>query len=304
MVQCTYCNKDFSTKSSLGLHKRTAIYCLKIQGNVESNRKYICVLCNAGFSIKHGLDRHTLSNCPMNTTVIVDIKKTHESELDDLRIEMAAEIDDLRILYDIKLDKKDNKIQRLKSEMCILRDKYLLKEGSSEIYEDLARQNQKIIEEIAKQPKNTTNTNNNNNLTINNAVSLAPDDLKAGIIDKFTGNTLIGGPKEFAQICVDYVTDDDGETMYPCTDTNRGTFWHRLEDGSVIKDVGAIELIKSVRGAGLKGAVNKSASELVERGLELEEVNTYRRKFDEDGKYSREFNGQFRKHFAASTSVV
>ena len=31
MVQCSYCSHDFSTKTSLNSHQKTAKYCLKIQ---------------------------------------------------------------------------------------------------------------------------------------------------------------------------------------------------------------------------------------------------------------------------------
>jgi hypothetical protein len=326
MNQCTYCKKEFTTKVILNSHMKTANYCLKIQGNLENRVKYKCDICSGEFSSKYILNRHIVSFCSGNNPIIVSVKNKCESQieemnlkceskLDDLRFEYdikldemnlkcESKLDDLRFEYDIKLDEKDNEVQRFKCEMSILRDKYLVQEKAADINEAHAKHNQDLIDRMVEKPTNTNNnTTNNNHVTINNVVSLSNEDIKVGILDKFNTNTLIGGPKEFAQICVDYVTDDDGEMMYQCTDTNRGTFWHKIEDGSVVKDVGAIELVRSVRDAGLKVVVNKSASELIERGLELEEVNTYRRKFDEDGKYSREFNGQFRKHFAAGTSV-
>lgn len=53
---CEFCENKFSSLSNLKCHKKTAKYCLTIQG--ENNEDYKCLNCNKYFSRKNYLDMH------------------------------------------------------------------------------------------------------------------------------------------------------------------------------------------------------------------------------------------------------
>ena len=56
-MECNFCNKTFSTLSSLNNHKATAKYCLKIQDKDISD-KFKCLSCNRIFTSKNSLTDH------------------------------------------------------------------------------------------------------------------------------------------------------------------------------------------------------------------------------------------------------
>ena len=55
-MNCEFCKKIFSTKSSLNNHKKTAKYCLQIQ-NKEINI-FSCKYCSKNFTTKHIFSKH------------------------------------------------------------------------------------------------------------------------------------------------------------------------------------------------------------------------------------------------------
>jgi hypothetical protein len=56
-MECKYCKANFSTKTNLNQHQRTAKYCLKIQGK-DKELKYECGTCGKKFGKKFNLIRH------------------------------------------------------------------------------------------------------------------------------------------------------------------------------------------------------------------------------------------------------
>jgi ethanolamine utilization microcompartment shell protein EutS len=299
MVFCCYCEKQFSTNSSLNLHKRTARYCLRLQNKSIDKIQYKCSMCCSEFSTKANLDRHESESCPMLSEMGVNFEKTKresKEELDETKKFYDETINNLKLKYEME-------IEELKCENKSLREKALLEGRSAEIYEGLAKKGMEVLNRIAEQPKSTT-TNNNHNMIINNSVSLEADDMRIGIIEQFTGSTLIGGARDLVKLCIPYVTDSEGDIMYQCSDTNRGVFWRKDREGRMVKDVCAIEFIDSLHKAGLKKKVSEQAAYLVDRGLPLDDVKGYADQFAEDGDKGKKFNGAFRRHFAASIISV
>ena len=63
-MECVHCNKNFSGKSALLLHQKTAKYCILIQ-NTTTTTEYEeleCKSCNKKFTIKNNFSRH-ISTC-------------------------------------------------------------------------------------------------------------------------------------------------------------------------------------------------------------------------------------------------
>jgi len=56
-MKCNFCNKIFSSKSSLNMHQKTTKYCLKLQGKKEE-LTFECKYCNKKFTLKVNLTSH------------------------------------------------------------------------------------------------------------------------------------------------------------------------------------------------------------------------------------------------------
>ena len=136
-MECNFCNKIFSSKSSLNVHQKTTKYCLKLQGKNEE-KKFECEYCNKIFTVKINLISH-YGNCK-------------EKEIREI-IKKEKEI--LKKQFEIKLKEKEDEINELKQQNAELKGRlYTLKEDHE------------VFKEIAKQPKNTTTTTTTNTLNI------------------------------------------------------------------------------------------------------------------------------------------
>ena len=56
-MNCEYCNKIYSTKSSLNNHQKTAKFCIKLQ-NTNINTRFDCSYCKKNFTSKYNLSLH------------------------------------------------------------------------------------------------------------------------------------------------------------------------------------------------------------------------------------------------------
>ena len=61
-MECEYCEKFFSSISSLNNHKKTAKYCLKLQNKKDDLNNFKCDDCSKVFYIKQHLSIH-LQSC-------------------------------------------------------------------------------------------------------------------------------------------------------------------------------------------------------------------------------------------------
>lgn len=57
-MECSYCNKKFSSKSSLNSHQRTTKYCLKLRDDSKLNYFKKCEYCDKSFTTKQNLLIH------------------------------------------------------------------------------------------------------------------------------------------------------------------------------------------------------------------------------------------------------
>ena len=60
-MDCQYCKKTFSSKSSLNNHQKTAKYCLKLQDSNMEIVNFKCEYCDKYFTIKQHLSNHLLA---------------------------------------------------------------------------------------------------------------------------------------------------------------------------------------------------------------------------------------------------
>jgi len=133
-MNCNYCNKEFSSKSNLTIHQKSARYCLDIQGKVNENFK--CKYCEKIFTYQQNLNEH-FNSCKQKKKLelsekeqkLLDKIEEKESVIQNLLSEKDKEIQDL---LDVKeketqrlLAEKDKQIARLE-EMLKVKDKAIM----------------------------------------------------------------------------------------------------------------------------------------------------------------------------------
>jgi len=129
MFKCEFCEKFFSSKSSLTLHTRTAAFCLNLRG--ESALNLSCQYCEHKFSRPHSLQIH-LKTCRVKpikvaeeTTGELQNLKEKEKTLNQKNLKNVATMSSLKLKCD-KLEKtvieqnQESEKQRKKLEKTIL----------------------------------------------------------------------------------------------------------------------------------------------------------------------------------------
>ena len=234
-LECEYCKKNYSSKSNLTNHQKTAKYCLKIQSELGlSNNKqksYNCQYCNKKFSSNQRLNYH-LETC---------------------------------------VDKYENII----NENQKLKDHIIELETENRLLRENFKENQSTINEIAKQPRVATTTNNHNKIMINTPIDLSQSTVQQAIQNGFSEDYLMQGQKGVARFAYDNILkDEQGKLKYICTDASRQIFQFKNEDGSIQKDVKATKLTKALLEGELKSASHKMACDKMKDGS-AEEFNMY-----------------------------
>jgi hypothetical protein len=279
-MECQFCKKIFKNISSLNKHKKTAKYCLEVQGT------FIEYKCECG--------------------KISNLKSIHDNHLKNCLYIINIELQ--------KIIKEKDKIIKDKDEIIKDKDK-IIHEKEIEIY----KKQTEIYKNIPIE-KNITNNNTtiNNNTSTNNNCNNSSLNIQSGInfdnIDEITklikdyydityiNNGQIGIAEFALQNCI---KDENGNYKYICTDPSRHVFKHKDKNGNIIKDLEAQNLVKYLINGGLKdqalsrseewytkddGSCDKNKAEFsiknCESILNLESDNTV-----------------FRKHLAKLTSV-
>jgi hypothetical protein len=158
---------------------------------------FICTVCDKSLASKRSLETHT-KTC----------KLKKEKEHDDTK----AEINSLKLrIAELEAVNKILLADKEKSQAC--------------------------VEEIAKQPKTTTNNKTTNKVSILTPLDLSQERLKELVEANFTNSHMLEGQKGVARFTVEHVIrNEQGNLQYICTDTARHTF--RFKDGDTeIKDI-------------------------------------------------------------------
>ena len=222
-MNCQFCNKDFSNKSSLTNHQKTAKYCLKLQDTDKEISNFNCDYCKKLFTSRQNLNIH-LAICKDKEIKI--LKKEKDKEIEILRKEKDKEIEILRK----EKDKQENN------------------------YKDQIKELQQIIERMSLKAIERPTTTNNNTLNITSFMDFDNmDKIKNAIEDKLDINYVVDGQKGLAHFVKDnLLTDDTGKLLYICTDPSRHIFKYKDSSGEVKKDVEAKKLTNYILEGGIR----------------------------------------------------
>lgn len=179
-LKCEYCKKDFSTKSNLNLHKKTAKYCLNLQSlkqdEIEEKNIFKCDYCNKKFNLKPNYLTH-YHNCKEKNGELKKIKEDFnklKEEFDNYKLE--KEIDFIKTKEKLKKSKEDfNKLKeelnnyKLEKEKLLIENKYLnsLLNDEKNNLKDEKNRVDKLIDKTTNKTTKTTNIQNNKIVQLN-----------------------------------------------------------------------------------------------------------------------------------------
>ena len=285
IFKCNFCEKEFTSKSNLTNHQKTAKYCLEKQGKEAD---LVCSYCKKICSSNRRLNEH-LESCK---TYIEHIKAEHK-EYKELIREKDNEICSIRDKekeYKQLIIGKDDEICSIREkekeykkliigkddEICSIRDKEkeykkLIREKDNEICSireslqltrDMLEKANNTIAEIAKQPKNNTINNNiktqNNQNNTNNIQNILTD---YKTYEEYTNKDRIfsiarenniekyfwEGQRGIAEFVNDHIAKtDNGKMIICCTDPTRNRFKYKNESNGISEDIDAHMFTKKI----------------------------------------------------------
>jgi len=246
-MNCTFCNKTFSSKSNLVAHIKTAKYCLEMQGKTENT--FECEFCKKVLSQKATLLDHT-STCKERYKKLLENQEINSKNIIK---KLESEITKLKRLEKESLQKKDEHYQEKLKE----RDDYYqekLKDKDEKIQDKndyIAKLEARLdkfestVVNMASEPKTKTTTNN---VVVNNhTLNLSTEHVSKVLEEHFTKEVAAGGQKGLAKmVCEKMLMGPDGKSTYVCVDSSRQTFEFTNNDGDIERDVKAKKLTKAL----------------------------------------------------------
>ena len=238
-MKCEFCGNEFSNKTNLNSHQKTAKYCLDLR-NVEV-KLYSCEHCKKGFTKLFHLERHKEICKTFETNALLNLKSIeHEN------IELKKEIENIRLAYEKKLSLKDRIIKKIRVEcdkklsdkdMIISEQKTVIKELQEEYKRHIEMQNKDLTDRIQSMAEkaitkpSTINQTNTTNQIINNMMPITDAHLQEHV-QNLNPLHVQNGASGYAKYALEYPLKD----MIVCTDFQRRSCKYKDENGNVVSD--------------------------------------------------------------------
>jgi hypothetical protein len=228
MFNCSYCNHEFSTKTSLISHQKTAKYCLKIQASEGIDIKFLftCDFCSKILSQQIDLDRHQLK---CSSKKEADNNNKHELIIKELENKLSLKeklIKKIRIETTQKLLEKEKIIEEHKSVIKELQAEY--KRQMEMQNKDLQDRMQSMAEKAIAKP---SSFNQNTTQIINNLLPITTEHLDEQV-KYLTIDHVKHGAVGYAKYALEHPLKD----RLVCTDTSRKKGKYKDSDGNLVSD--------------------------------------------------------------------
>ena len=237
MFKCEYCEKEYSTKSNLNHHKKTAKKCLSLRDTIENINFLTCKKCNFQTTLKSSMDRHKCKSSEVQKRRILEIKNKNVLESYERKI---VELESKSKNYERKILELegDKRILELKLEKSM--DNEINLQIKIESYES------KMFT-LASKPTsvNTKTTNNIQNLVI---ADWKKDTICEKVQSDFTLGHLEDGLRGVARFTDEHIIrDNEGKRSLICSDPSRMIFKYKDTEGVIQKDVRATKLKNAIK---------------------------------------------------------
>ena len=196
-MKCEFCNNEFATKTSLVNHKKTAKYCIILQGK-DTNCNFTCLKCNKKLSTQNRLYTH---------------EQTCKNHIEDI----------IRKECEQKLAEKDKVIEEQK--LVIEEYKNKLEKQNKDLNDRIQSLAEKAISKPSILNQNTTNQ------IINNMMPITDQHLQEHI-QNLNPLHVQNGASGYAKYALEYPLKD----MIVCTDFQRRSCKYKDENGNVVSD--------------------------------------------------------------------
>lgn len=286
ILKCTYCFKNFSSKSSLNVHIKTSKYCMG-----ENKIFYNCSYCDKNLTSNQYLIKHE-SICQIKKNMDVNQKQEDYNKLlqekinlDKLVEEQRKSFKDKEKMYEIRLEDLQKSFDKRFEEQEKYFDKLIVAEtiskekvkheyvGKENMYKVQLAKYEAIIKDLQdklaslKTPivQNTTNIQ-----VLGNFITQEHIDNK--VREHLTDKKILCGMKGIAQFAYEHILkDENGNLLYACYDVARQKFKYKDKDGNEIVDMNAEKLVQL-----LGPSVVKKYQRLCEKTKE--DIEWYKRK--------------------------
>jgi hypothetical protein len=312
---CEYCNKTYSSKSSLNNHQKSTKKCLEIQSKLNKENiisEYNCQYCLKNFSTKQNLKIHENSCLEKKNFEIKELKEKYEKDIQELKEKHENDIQELKDKHSDEINelKNDNKnyleeIQKLRENMAEMRGELKSSNKASDCVYEIAKQPKNITNNSSNTNTNNSNTNNSKTLNITSSIDFKNIDKVKEIIDKnYDINHILGGQKGAAQFAAKYLLlDENGKYVYICSDPSRNSFKYKNENGEIEKDLEAKKLSNYL----VDGGIHEKAKDLsLNWCIEDGKINQDKFMFVTDKQISimniKDNNTEFKKELASIVS--
>ena len=244
-MKCEFCGNEFSNKTNLNSHQKTAKYCLELR-NLEV-KLYSCEHCKKGFTKLFHLERHQEICKTFETNTLLNLKSIeHENiELKNEQIIYKKELENIRIAYEKKLSLKDRIIKKIRIECdkklsdkdtIIEEQKILIKEFQEEYKNKLEKQNKDLTDRIQSMAekaiaKPSTLNQNTTNQIINNMMPITDAHLQEHV-QNLNPVHVQNGASGYAKYALEFPLKD----MIVCTDFQRRSCKYKDENGNAVSD--------------------------------------------------------------------
>ena len=324
-LSCNFCNKIFTSKTSLSKHQKTTKYCLEKQG--IKNEEYKCEYCSKILSTQLRLNTH-INICKIKdkneVNKYISLSDQKEEELNKYKC-LSEQIEEELKKYKSLLKQKEEEFKKYKflsekKEKEELNNyKILLSETKMEslmkdkIIEELKSNLEKsnnTISEIAKQPKSFSQVSNNDNrIRTQNNIQQTFDinDVKriSNILEHhLTPDVLSNGQKGLADMLKKHLLqNENGDLIYECTDVSRQKFEFVNKHGFVESDPKAAKLITSLNNANIFDLAHNTGKKLweTEDGVNHDAQHVHMLRVTEVLDI-KDDSSKFRSHLASITS--